>query len=194
MAHRIIETDADLEALWHPAPGYYGRYEITRDGRVRSLPRFVNSPAAGGQRKISGKAIAIQLVKGYPAFLARGEDGKKTTAYLHRLIAMAFVPNPDGKPHVNHIDGDKANFDPANLEWVTRAENMQHAHDTGLMPPSTIGPGEDSPAAKLDWDEVNEIRSLLRDGLSHRAIAARFGVKKGAIGCIARNETWKVEA
>ena len=51
---------------------------------------------------------------------------------LHRLVAQAFVPNPEGLPVVNHRDGDKTNARASNLEWVTRAQNCQHAHDTGL--------------------------------------------------------------
>lgn len=194
MAHRAITTPGELDA-WHPFPGYEGRYEVTLSGRVRSLPRYVNSPAAGGHRKISGRELRLQLIKGYWGFLARGDDGRKTSAYVHRAIAALLVPNPESKPHVNHIDGNKANNDPSNLEWVTHAENMRHAFATGLTPLPVSGPGEESPAAKLDWEKVRQIRLLLDEGaLTHAEIGRRFGVKKGAIGCIARNETWRVRA
>lgn len=177
--------------VWHPVPGHESGYEITRSGRVRSIARYVNSPAAGGQRRISCRELKLQMVKGYPAFQARNRIGQKCTVYVHRALAMLFVPNPSGKPDVNHIDGNKANHDPANLEWVTHRENMRHAHAAGLMPPSSIGPGEGCPAAKLTWPDVERIRLLLGEGQTHAAIAHQFGVKKGAIGCIARNETWK---
>jgi hypothetical protein len=194
MPHRIITDATELDAFtrWHPVPGYEGRYEVTRDGRVRSLPRFVNSPAAGGQRKIKGKELKLQLIKGYWGFLAVRPDGSKTSAYVHRFIAMLFVPNPDGKPHVNHIDGDKTNNDPANLEWVTHGENMRHAFATGLTPKPTSGPGEESPAAKLDWEKVARIREMLREGATQLSVAREFGITKGTVGFIARNETWRV--
>lgn len=178
---------------WHSFPGHEGIYEITRDGRVRSLPRLVNSPAAGGQRMIRGRELKLQSIKGYWGFLAHAANGRKTSAYVHRAIAQLFVPNPEGKPHVNHIDGDKTNNDPANLEWVTHAENMAHGFRTGLIPPPSSGPGEQSPAAKLDWGKVAQIRTLLAEGRTHQSLAEQFGVKKGSIGFIARNETWKVE-
>lgn len=180
---------------WYPIPGYEGRYEITRCGRVRSLPRYVNSPiCAGGRRRIKGKEFTIQLARGYPCFLGVDASVHKTTVYIHRILAMLFVPNPDGKPNVNHIDGDKTNFDICNLEWVTQKENVRHAIETGLMTNvPTSGPGEKSPAAKLNWEKVGQIRALLATGKTQLSVAQMFGLTKGAIGYIARNETWRVE-
>lgn len=59
-------------------------------------------------------------------------ERKRYHRSLHRIIALSRVPNPCGKPHVNHIDGVKTNNDPDNLEWVTHQENIDHAHRTGL--------------------------------------------------------------
>jgi hypothetical protein len=59
-------------------------------------------------------------------------DGKLKTVRAHRLIAIAFIPNPEGKPEVNHIDGNRENNSVTNLEWVTRSENCMHAIRTGL--------------------------------------------------------------
>lgn len=63
--------------------------------------------------------------KGYKKVLIR-DNGQGRTVFVHRLVALAFVPNPDNKPQVNHKDGNKTNNRPENLEWVTLDENMRH--------------------------------------------------------------------
>lgn len=62
----------------------------------------------------------------------RIKTDKRTNRYIHRMLAKAFIPNPDGKPCVNHINGIKSDNDLSNLEWCTHAENMAHARETGL--------------------------------------------------------------
>lgn len=187
---RVIDTKADLDGLvWYPLPGFEGIYEITRCSAVRSLPRFVNSPAAGGRRRIRGKRIAITHPKGYPAINAK-KDGRRYTVYLHRAIATLFVPNPDGKPCVNHIDGDKENNDPENLEWCTHQENMAHAFRTGLARAPLVGPGDKCPASKLTSSDVSIIKAKLAKGATHRELADRYGVRTGTIGHIANGRTW----
>lgn len=64
-----------------------------------------------------------------------GYVGDKRWQKIHRLVALAFVPNPDQKPSVNHKDGNKLNNTPENLEWTTHHENILHAHALGLCPP-----------------------------------------------------------
>ena len=68
----------------------------------------------------------------YHVYLGKYENGHKHYESVHRLVAEAFIPNPENKPTVNHIDGNKHNNRVDNLEWVTHSENTQHAYHTGL--------------------------------------------------------------
>lgn len=95
-------------------------YEVSNTGRVR--------------RKGSSIDKASRDRKGYPV-VNLYRDGNGSTKSIHRLVAQAFVPNPDNKPDVNHKDGDKHNNSVDNLEWVTKSENMKHAYQTGLAKP-----------------------------------------------------------
>ncbi len=190
MTDRIIRNEHDLaHNVWLPFPGYEQMFEITANGRVRSLSRLVNSPAAGGQRRIKGRILKPSLVKGYRA-IQPNIGGKRKTLYLHRAIAELFVPNPSAKPCVNHIDGDKQNNSPDNLEWCTHLENMQHAYRTGLAKAPESGPGEMSRASKLTDADVVDIKIRLGRGETQKSISEKYGVSKGTIGFIARGETW----
>lgn len=107
-------------------------------------------------------------------------------SYVHRIIAAVFVPNPDGKPQVNHKDGNKQNNNAENLEWVTCKENIQHAYATG-----TAKVGEARHLTKLKSKEVEYIRLLLGIGYTHRCISSVFRVSESCISSIAQGRTWK---
>lgn len=87
--------------------------------------------------------ITVYLQKGYLTARLRGSDGKEHTVSVHRMLALAWVPNPDPetKDQVNHIDGNPQNNDLSNLEWCTNSENQRHAARLGLhhrsIPPDT---------------------------------------------------------
>lgn len=174
---------------WHPFPEYEDILEITRDGRVRSFDKRIACPQSGGSRVIPGRERKVCNSKGYKIVHVK-VDGKKVGIYLHRPIAILWVPNPEGKPYVNHIDGDRSNNDPSNLEWCTHQENMAHAFRTGLAPLPKTGKGEDSPSAKLSWEKVDEIRDQYKLGVSRASIARCYGVSPGTIGFIVSNQTW----
>ena len=98
-------------------------YNVSRAGEVSSFKRD----------KVSGNIIVTNTDKyGYKK-LGLYIDGVQKNYFIHRLVAQAFIPNPDNKPCVNHIDGDKLNNHVDNLEWMTHLENMQHGFKTGLF-------------------------------------------------------------
>jgi len=109
---------------WRDIDGYEDRYLIGDCGQVLSLAR-------SGCGK-NNKLMSIQINNcGYKTVLL-SHDGKRKRHLLHRLIAFAFVPNPQNKGFINHKDGDKLNNCIDNLEWVTRSENVCHAMKSGL--------------------------------------------------------------
>ena len=107
--------------------GYEGMYSVDSGGEVYSYRRKSKRAMAGAViYSNTRKATTYRIVTLF-------KNGGQSNFYYHRLVAAAFIPNPEGKKEVNHIDGDKLNNRVKNLEWSTRSENAQHAYDTGLM-------------------------------------------------------------
>ena len=128
-------------------------------------------------------------------------DGKQSYKYVHRLVAEAFIKNKHDKPQVNHINGIKGDNRAENLEWVTPAENIRHAIDTGLLKykkkekeikNSKYSLGEEVNGSKLTPEEVIEIRVLweLRE-FKQVELAEKFGVDNSTINDIIRRKRWK---
>lgn len=102
--------------VWESVVGYVGIYEVSNFGRVKS----VNRP--------NEIFLKIILEKGYQK-VSLNKNGKKFKASVHRLIAQSFIPNPENKPQVNHINGIRNDNRIENLEWCTRSENIKHSYD-----------------------------------------------------------------
>lgn len=107
-----IKVDSLPGEQWKEIEGYEGLYAVSTTGRVYSFRR--------------GIIMSGGLVKGYWQ-VCLTKNGVQTNFYVHRLVAAAFIPNPDNLPIVNHIDEDKTNNNIENLEWVTYQENTLHS-------------------------------------------------------------------
>ncbi|AZU98960.1 HNH endonuclease IV [Bacillus phage pW2] len=104
-------------------------YEVSNFGNVRSIDRtelFKNST-----RFRKGKILKYSTGKNGYRKVVLSFSGRNKTITVHRLVALAFIPNPENKPEVNHCDGNKANNNVDNLEWSTSKENIRHYHETG---------------------------------------------------------------
>lgn len=130
----------------------------------------------------------IHKKKGYVLIqLTELESRKDKRRPLHRLVAMAFIPNPDTLPQVNHLDGDKRNNCVSNLQWCTNFKNYKHAVANGLF--VKMKTGGDSPHAHLTNAQAREIREvkLSQNGfgpgseISRKYLAKKYGVTIGVI-------------
>ena len=121
------------QEIWKDIDSLEGYYQVSNYGRIRSLDRYTKH-SEGHLRLSKGKILKPRINHKRNGYLEVGlkKDGIEFRRKIHRLVAEAFLPNPECKPQVNHIDGDKSNNCVSNLEWVTDLENKQHAWKTGL--------------------------------------------------------------
>lgn len=120
--------------IWKPIKGYEELYEVSNLGNVRSLTTIINCKGAKGidthirNGKVLSKAIGTTGY--YIVVLSRNSKTKQVR--IHRLVAEAFLDNPNNYPCVNHIDGNKLNNNVDNLEWCTHSHNNKEAYRLGL--------------------------------------------------------------
>lgn len=113
--------------IWKDIEGYENLYQVSTYGRIKSLSHINN---LGRLRPECILGIRLSD-RGYHSAVLYN-NGKPKSFRVHQLVARAFIPNPNNKPHVNHLDGVKGNNLVENLEWVTISENAKHAFKTGL--------------------------------------------------------------
>lgn len=167
---------------WKDIPGYEGEYQASSHGRIKSLDRHIVD-INGRLRKYKGQERKPQKHSaGYLSVNLRKSDQH----LLHRLIALAFHPQPEGKDFVNHKDGNKKNNSADNLEWATRQENETHAYSTGLKNST----GSNNQMAKLNETDIIQIRDLVAAGSDRNVVADRFGIHKGSVDRIVGRRTW----
>lgn len=172
-----------MEEIWKDIEGFEGYYQISNFGNVKAL--------ANGKRKKHDKILKVQKDSdGYSVIgLHCAEKGiYSKTHKVHRLVAKAFVQNPDNLPEVNHKDENKTNNYFENLEWCTTKYNLTYGHRLDCAR------GERNSRHKLTADDVIEIRKIYVKGdlkFGQSALAKKYGVAHPSIAAIVNRETWK---
>ena len=169
------------DEIWKPVVGFESSHEVSNKGNVRGLKR----KKWNRFQWIDVEPRQLKMVPGSRGYI-RTSLGRYFHASVHRLVAIAFIPNPLNLPEINHKDGNKSNNNDWNLEWATHQQNIDHANRTGLVDVR----GEKSCWAKLTEIDVVRIRHL-SNNMSQRRIAGMFGVNHSTIGNIIRRKKWK---
>ena len=186
MAEGKIRTSVEI---WKPVPDYHGSYEVSDNGRIRSLDR--QTPYKEGFRTTKGRILKFFLDGcGYPT-IHLWKYRQKRIHKIHHLVALVFIGHPPGAIgrgindyQINHKDGDKTNNHVLNLEWITHKANKLHAAQNGLTTRGTKHPN-----AKLAESDIREIRNLF-PSLTYKEIAARYGISRNHAHQIVTGKRW----
>lgn len=124
------------EEIWKDIEGYEGYYQVSNFGRIKSLARKTKNGQGFRPIKESIRKIHYSKSLGYWMVTLKVKSTNDNVLIenrflVHRLVAKAFIPNPENKPQINHIDANKLNANVSNLEWTTQKENMRHAVNIG---------------------------------------------------------------
>jgi hypothetical protein len=159
-----------MEEIWININGFEN-YQVSSLGRIKSLNKnLILKPALN-----NNGYVHVSLYK----------NKRYYTKTVHTIVAKTFILNPNNLPEVNHIDGNKKNCAVTNLEWSTHANNVQHAHRTGLI----TAKGEMNNSSKLTNVQVHEIRKL-KGQLTQQKIADIYNVHRTLISRIHLNKNW----
>lgn len=173
------------EEIWKDITGYEGYYQVSNYGFIKSLER----------KDRLGRVVKEKIRKscknnpGY-LFVPLSKEGKAKNGSIHRLVAQAFIPNPENKPEVNHKNGIKTDNRVQNLEWSTPKENIEHSYLLGLQ---SSKKGEKSGNCKLTEKQVLAIRRLHRMNpkFSRVKVAKKLNYSSNTISNILSKKIWK---
>ncbi|WP_411268462.1 NUMOD4 domain-containing protein [Macrococcus capreoli] len=181
--------------IWKDIEGYDPKYQVSSQGRVRIKENTTFRFNMGKLRPYTQKEKIVKQSDNGCGYLKVGltdTHGNRKNAYVHRLVAIEFLSNPNQLPQVNHIDGDTYNNSLDNLEWVDRRDNMLHAIDVLNFMPNTDGINDPRPVQQLDRHskqviaEYSSISDAQKDtGVRHISSVCR-GCRKSAGGFLWR--------
>lgn len=166
----------------------YGDYEVSNYGRVKS-PDFILKTPTGQSYIKKGKILKpYKSKKGY-LYCDLRVDSKRKIVRIHRFVAMAFIPNTENKPQINHIDGNKENNNVQNLEWCSNSENQKHAFEKGLQKGCFSHPNSKLTLEQVRYIKNNCVVGSKKNGM--QTIAKKFNVSNSTIKQIVIGKSYK---
>lgn len=171
--------------IWKVIPGFDGFYEVSNKGRVRSWKN------TRGNRLDNPKYLKPSIgTHGYLTYGLHKNNKPHGNGCVHRLVAEAFIPNPNNYRCINHKNGIKTDNRIGNLEWCTYKHNIIHAFKNGLSSARDMK-GEEHPMSKLTKQEVAEIREKFNSGkFSQMHLSEIYKTSLSNIGSIVKNNSW----
>ena len=161
---------------WRWIKNYEGLYMVSTKGRVVS---FKHGRITLLKPHLNNGYLQVTLSK----------NSKAKIGLIHRLVAEAFIPNPENKPEVDHANTNKTDNNVTNLRWATGKENYQYAAEAGL-----IKIGENNSSAKFTEEQVRYIRKVYipyHPEFGAKALAKKFGVHRETIYSVISGKSWK---
>lgn len=159
--------------MFKPIKDFENEYAINDEGIIFSIRNNAILKQTIGP---SGYATVVLCKKGF-----------RRTKRVNRLVAETFIPNPENKSSVNHLDGNKLNNNMSNLEWSTPLENIEHAYALGLIK----NQGVTASNSKFTQEHIDMIRERINNGESCLELANELGVNKSTISRIYSKRTYQ---
>lgn len=176
-----------IEEIWKDIPGFEGWYQVSNTGKVKSLDRHIEDG-----RLIKGITLSqYSTSQGYKR-VALCKSGKHYKKFVHRLVAEAFVPNPNNFPVINHIDENPENNVCTNIEWCSVKYNVNFGTRAEKFSEKTHG--ELHYGHKLTEKEVRQIKKEYKKGVKGfgtESLASKYGVHRMTIKAILTGQSWK---
>jgi len=167
--------NSNVSERWEVIPETDGRYSVSCLGRVRA--NWADVPRRNLKKRIRiEKSYFLKPIKNTSGYF-RVALGRGKARYIHRLVAQAFLSNPDNLPQVDHIDGDRLNNSAENLRWITAKDNVIYGgHRHGFNPQRIASKRRSIHAARKE-----QYKEMLKQGASLRGIAKAFGTSHSSI-------------
>ena len=174
MWYNFIRTRG--ETNMKKVPGY-SNYSVTKDGRV-----WTHKLRSGWMKPGVDK-------NGYVRYPMISDNGKRKGMYIHQLVAITYIPNPDNKPNVNHLDHNKSNNSIENLEWCTQKENIVYDWLKGKRKASY---GVSCNFNKHPVSLVKKLRQLYDSGkYTQLSLAKKYNIPFSTVHVIVRRKQWR---